>query len=328
MSKPFKDRIIDLITQHGPIPIDQFMGMASYNYYNNCSTIGHDFITAPQVSQMFGEIVGIWAFSEYLQKGDGKPITIIELGPGSGIMVADILRNKKFANKVQNIFLYDISSRLIAEQKKNLKNYLELIKWFHSIQELEQSIDGDQYIIVVANEFFDALPIKQYYRAQDTLYEVCVGIEGGKLALSGIICAEAPDITQHGIIEVSTYWANYLDFISTIIKGGSAIIIDYGYVVNEFKSSLQSIKGHKKCHILEYPGESDITALVNFSYCAERLQKHMLSTKIRTQADFLLQFGIMDRAGILKKNGSKNIDWQLEFLLQKMHNFFVLTVSG
>ncbi|MDZ5762453.1 SAM-dependent methyltransferase [Candidatus Cyrtobacter comes] len=330
MSKTFKDKIIDLIRQHGPIPMDQFISLSSYNYYNNCNSIVNDFITAPQVSQMFGEIVGIWALSEYLKKGNEKPITIIELGPGSGIMMLDILRNKKLANKIQNIFLYDISQKLIEDQKKNLKNYLGLIKWFSSTQEIEENIQDDQYIIFVANEFFDALPIKQYYKNQDMIKEVCVAVTNYELSLvlSGTnntkICSDHND----GIIEISAYWENYLDFISTIIKKhcGSAIIIDYGYIINEFKSSLQSVKNHQKCHILEHPGESDITSLVNFSYFAEIFQKHILDIEIRTQEDFLLKFGIEDRAEVLKKNGSKNIEWQLEFLLKKMNNFFVITV--
>ncbi len=330
MKQFFKEKLITLIMQHGPIPMDQFMAYASYSYYNNCANISNDFITAPEVSQMFGEIVGIWALNSYLQSDSKKPIILVELGPGNGVMMADILRNSLLRKNVQNVFLYEMSEKMVLVQKKNLYEYTGLIKWFNNIEDIYINILNDAYIIFIANEFFDALPIKQYYISESKVKEFQVDFRNNDLCISLSEKYENLEFNcKDGIIETSSYWDSYSNFILKVIKdfSGCAAIVDYGYIKNEYKSTIQSMKEHKLYPILEYPGESDITALVNFDYIHKIFINNGMQTKIETQTEFLSRFGINERAKILKNNGAINIDWQLDFLMNKMQNFKVLTIN-
>ena len=156
------------ISNFGPISISDFILEANLNpkfgYYNNNLPFGEtkDYLTSPEISQMFGELVGLWSIDCWEKMGQPKKFNLVELGPGSGILMKDFLRviklNSKFVEKCNKIFLFEVSPFLRKIQKKNLKKIdnklLKKIKWIKSLNELSEIP-----FILIANEFFDALPI-------------------------------------------------------------------------------------------------------------------------------------------------------------------------
>jgi NADH dehydrogenase [ubiquinone] 1 alpha subcomplex assembly factor 7 len=297
------------------IPLDKFIENAlydkNYGYYSKKITFGKngDFVTAPEISFLFSEMLALWVVSFWEHLNKPKTFNIIELGPGSGQMNLTLIKVfKKFPKffKSINIFLYERSERLKKLQKKTL--FGEKIKWIKNFNTIKSGP-----VIFLGNEFFDAIPIKQYKKVNNILYEKYVKLENNlkiktflkKTDLKTIKELKKFDLHQNqSFIEFPKQGFKELNLITNTIKklSGGLLLVDYGFLKQENNDTLQSIKNHKKNMLFKNIGEADITSLVNFNLLKTYFKKKNLKTNnIVTQAYFLKRMGIINRAEILSK---------------------------
>ena len=312
-----KGRIAALIEAQGPMSIAQFMTIALLDqqdgYYATRDPIGADFITAPEVSQMFGEMVGLWLLQAWADQGCPKNPRLVELGPGRGTLMADILR----ATAVAPEFLADLEVVMIEAspvlqqiQAEKLRGSGADISW---VAQFDDSL-SDRPLFLVANEFFDALPVRQYVKTERGWCErmVTLGV-GGDLAFAlAPVPAPRPMIPQDregapdgGVYETSPASTALCETIAHIVsmKGGAALIIDYGYgAVTGFGETLQAVGGHRFADVLADPGEDDLSAHVDFAALAQAGTRGGASVLGPiTQGAFLAGIGIAERAEQLMK---------------------------
>lgn len=296
-----------MLTINTPTPIDVFMRLAATHYYAHRESIGSrgDFVTAPEISQMFGEVVGAWCAAECLARGE-QSFHLVELGAGNGTMMSDILRATKdiasFTKNLKNVIIVENSPRLRAKQASKLDKYGDKISWANSIQELPEG-----NLIIVANEFLDALPIKQFEKIGDNFVEIGVGFIDSKLRYIQMDKAsiDSPSCPEKGIVEVCEDAINIANCLATR-KGGyvSALFIDYGYFTPPFTTTLQAVKAHKYHDVLSNIGEADITAHVDFGSLDSLFKANGFTTAYATQGEFLLRNGIEIRAKKLIASGA------------------------
>ena len=309
-----------------------------YGYYVNKSPIGHkgDFITAPEVSQMFGEMVGLWVMDSWMKLNFPKNFVLVELGPGKGTLMRDILRATKHIKGFHDsftIYFVEISKPHIELQKEMLKDFPNIkFNWIKTVFEIPK-----QPVIIVANEFFDAMPINQYVKNRYDWYEVAVSIEPQtgdfkfiELLLSSELANtlnnEYPHATHRSYLETSPLSISYIKHLATLVKDntGAAIIIDYGYNENNldrknFHPTVQAIKNHKFHPILSEVGDADLSAHVDFFALAEAVAtRGVIVKELTSQREFLLQMGIEVRAQILKNKASAKEAEHIELALMRL----------
>ncbi len=298
------------------LSLDQFIDWALYDknsgYYMKQNPFGKegDFITAPNITRLFSEIITIWLITFLKSLGSPKKFNLIELGAGNGEMIKVICETlKNFPEHFSscNFMIHEKSQYLIDKQKKNLEN--EKITW---IQDLEKNYTSPT--IFLANEFFDALPIKQFFKRQDDWYEKFVDLRNPKKAKfkevkTNIKLTEKKlnfEISKdQNVIEYSPDAFKYLRIIGNIIEKneGGLLIIDYGYLNQKMQDTLQAVKNHKYSNILENIGESDITYNVNFNLFQKFINQYKnLDNLVTTQKNFLTSMGILQRAEIVSKD--------------------------
>ena len=321
-----------LLKNNSKIPLDKFINKVLYDktngYYMNKDPIGYkgDFVTAPNISIMFSEMISIWIISFWEKMGCPNKINIIELGAGNGEMMFQILKTienfKKFKTSA-NFIIYEKSPYLKKIQKKKLK--FKNIKWTNDLKKI-----SNYPSIFVANEFFDALPVKQFINKGNEWFEKyivnkdkCLQFYEQKTKtelIEKLIKEKIPK--NHKFIEYSPLANKKLNIISNIIKkqNGGLLVIDYGYDNKKMYDTLQSIKKHKKNFLLENVYQADITHLINFNFLKKKIINFKLdSVKLTTQREFLLKMGILKRAEIISKNMSlskkSNIYYRLKRLI-------------
>ena len=300
------------------IPIDEFLEKVlyepSFGYYNKRIPFGNkgDFITSPTISNLFSEILGIWIISTWEKLGKPKIFNLVELGPGDGsltkVLVETFKRFDEF-NKAVNVFLYEKSNNLKNIQKNKIKN--NKIKWIKNFSSIKKGP-----IIFFGNEFFDAIPIKQFSKDKNKFHEKCY-IVNKKEFKETFKKASANDIInlksfkifkEQDFIEYPKLGFVELDKIVKKISDhtGGILLIDYGYLTPINKNTLQAVMKNKKVkmsRLINYVGRADITYLVNFSLLKEYFLKKNLKVKnIVSQKFFLETMGIIERAKILEKN--------------------------
>ena len=294
--------ISQLIKSYGQIPIDWFWQIANEHYYNRYVSIGRggDFITAPEFSKKFSEIV---AKKIAEQAKSIKQFNLIELGPGYGslsLMILTYLENHNIQLPDQ-LVLIDKSKRLRAIQKKKLEKHSERLLFLNNIEEFsEKYYSPDKFNIFFANEFFDALPIKQWILKNNTLQEIMISIKDDNLIYSlGVPISSNLDSISHlntgDILEKSPYTEEVIRNICQCIKGGKGyfLMIDYGYIVPPYKSTIATIYKNKKTSFLKHIGQSDISAFVNFSNIKNILSLSNITSTLSTQRVFLKKNGII-----------------------------------
>jgi NADH dehydrogenase [ubiquinone] 1 alpha subcomplex assembly factor 7 len=250
-------------------------------YYATRDPLGAagDFTTAPEISQMFGEIVGAALADAWTRAGKPMDAIYVELGPGRGTLAADALRVMERAAFLGEVHLVETSPALRAEQAVRLPN----ATWHDSIDELP-----DAPLLLVANEFLDALPVRQFVDGIERRIEVI----GGRLAFGrdGTIVEDSPARTA-AIGAIAERMAR---------DGGVALIIDYGHAQSAPGDTLQAVHGHQFAHVLERPGEQDLTAHVDFQAVAEAARgAGATATGLVTQGKWLERLGIAQRAEAL-----------------------------
>lgn len=265
-----KEFFLELIAEHGPLPLDRYMalclGHPKLGYYMTRDPFGAagDFTTAPEISQVFGELLGVWCVAAWEAVGQPSPFALVELGPGRGTLMADILRATsgmaEFRAAAQ-VHLVEMSPVLRALQQEKLgKN----VTWHLSIDSLPE-----QPMIFVANEFFDALPVRQLVKRGGAWTERHVVAQQGELALAEIPTPGLPGKVD-GIYEVSPVSSAIAQELGAKLAalGGVGLVIDYGHLKSAAGDTLQALKAHTPCGVLEYPGSSDLTAHVDFEALA------------------------------------------------------------
>ncbi len=304
------------ISNNKHIPFDKFIDIALYHkktgYYMKKNPFGKDgdFITAPNISILFSEMLAIWCIAFWEHLGYPKKINIIELGAGNGEMMYQMIKVFERFNKFRessNYFILEKSQFLKKIQKKKLNSHK--ITWLNSINKLKNGPN-----IFLANEFFDALPIKQFIKKNNKWYEKSIKKNNiNKYEFVNVITniknlekkIEINLSKNQKIIEFSPLTYKYLNIISKKINTfqGGLLIVDYGYLQKKMKDSLQSIYKHNFNNVLDNFGKSDITYNLNFFLLKKIVKKLNLKVAgLTSQRNFLTKLGILDRAEILAKN--------------------------
>jgi SAM-dependent MidA family methyltransferase len=329
------ERIARLIQAQGPISIAQFMTIALHDpqsgYYATRDPLGAraDFITAPEISQMFGELLGLWTVQCWHDAG--KPEAhLVELGPGRGTLMADALRAirqllPEFLAKV-DVALVEISPALTAIQKQTLASCGARLHW---ATQIDDSF-ADKPLFLIANEFFDALPVRQFVKTERGWCERMVVANNGALEFaispdavpSSLIPANRDGAPMGAFYETAPASCAIVQQVAQIIahKGGAALIVDYGYGADAgFGETLQAIAAHKYASMLEAPGDADLSAHVDFDALAQTAREAGAAPfGPIPQGEFLEALGIVQRAATLahgKLGASPEIDAQLERLI-------------
>jgi len=333
--------VIERIKDGGPLSVAQYMDLAlshpEHGYYTKHDPFGvaGDFITAPEISQMFGELLGLWAavLWQGMDGGDGGPehIHLVELGPGRGTLMRDMLRTTAALpgfEQALDVHLVETSPALRAIQEETLKDAATArpIRWHGTFDDVPEGP-----LIVVANEFFDALPVEQYFRAGEYWCPRVVDCTADGDALCFVLLppyeqVELPpglqDAPPNSVVEVCPSGLDICESIARRIAkdGGAALIVDYGHARSAPGETLQAVKSHAYHDILTDPGEADLTAHVDFGALAQRVfASGARAFGPLAQGDFLIRLGINERAAALKAGGAtaqqaEDIDAALERL--------------
>jgi len=308
--------LIKILKEKKSIPLDQFINISLYDkkfgYYMKKNPFGKngDFITAPLISNLFGEMIAVWCVAFWEHIGKPRKILLVELGPGDGTLCKDLLNTfkqfKNFYNSLE-INLLEISDKLKIIQKIKINN--KKVKWIKKLNEINYGP-----VIFFGNEFFDALPIKQIYKKEKMFFEKFVALSDDKKKIK-ILHKKANNnlireiqnlkLVSHGnTIEYPIEALKFLKILANKINkfGGGLLTFDYGHTIKKNQNTLQSIKKHKHLDLFFQPGHSDISSHLNFKLFQEILIKYNLNVKkITNQSDFLKKIGILERANILSE---------------------------
>lgn len=310
-----KQEIATMIAHEGPITLERYMGLClshpRYGYYMTRDPFGAegDFTTAPEISQMFGELLGVWASEAWRMAGSPPSARLIELGPGRGTLMSDVLRVARISPAFFDaitVHLVETSPVLRRVQEQTLARATKVVGWSDAV---EDTPPGPAFIL--ANEFFDALPVRHYVRTLSGWRERLVGLNASGGLVFGLADETEPALTaqarEGSIIEVSPASQRIMSDIAArlVQDGGVMLVVDYGYLDTSFGDSLQAVAKHSYVDPLAEPGDADLTAHVDFAALARaaRAQGAKVMGPV-TQAHFLLQLGIERRAQALMKKAN------------------------
>lgn len=303
------DRLRRTIEADGPISVADYMaiclGDPENGYYMKQDPLGRtgDFITAPEVSQLFGELIGAWLADTWRRAGAPSPVNLVEFGPGRGTLMNDILRvaavDQSFLTALE-IHLIETSPALRASQRATLATRERPIEWHDTLA----TVPGGP-LLAVANEFFDALPIRQYVGRNGRWLERRIGLDsvGGLTFVAGVGSPPTDVAPVEGaVLEISpTSTAIMTDLASRVgASGGGALIIDYGHAEHSIGETLQAVRDHRYADPLACPGDADLTAHVDFAALEAACEGTGATCHgPMSQGEFLLNLGLLERAGRL-----------------------------
>jgi NADH dehydrogenase [ubiquinone] 1 alpha subcomplex assembly factor 7 len=304
------------INKGSDLPLDKFIEFALYDkdkgYYMKKNPFGKegDFITAPNITRLFSEIIAIWVITFWKSIGSPKKFNLLELGAGNGEMmrvIIETLKNFPECSNNCNFQIYEKSTFLTNQQKQNLKS--KNVNWVDDINK-----SNSYPTIFLANEFFDALPIKQFFKKKKDWFERFVDLKEMSKAKFKEYITDIKKIENklnfeisknQEIIEYSPTSFEYLKDICSLIKknNGGILIIDYGYLNSKMYETLQAVNSHEYSNVLEDIGDSDITYNINFNLFEKFVdQFNDLNSIISNQKKFLTSMGIVQRAEIISEN--------------------------
>ncbi len=331
---PLETEIRRRIAAAGPMPVGEYMELCltdrAHGYYTTRDPLGRqgDFITAPEISQMFGELIGLWMGAVWKQMGSPDNLRVVELGPGRGTMMCDAMRAMSVLPPFRNaavLHLVEINPILIGQQQQALEPLRMPVYWHASLDEVPQGPT-----IVVANEFFDALPVSQAVKSDRGWHQRQIEVDfNGKLAFTYAsqpmphferllppAVREAPD---ESIFE----WRDERPAMRIgkrlAAEGGAALLIDYGHAQSGVGDTLQAVANHEFTGPLTAPGTVDLTAHVDFEALTRAIEA-MGAVGYGTieQAQFLSRLGIETRAASLKTKAPKNVATEIDFAVQRL----------
>ena len=299
------------------------LGHPQHGYYMTRDPFGAagDFTTAPEISQMFGEIIGAWAADLWRQMGEPAELTLLECGPGRGTLMADLLRATRvvagFHTAVRVHFL-EMSPVLKEMQANALEGFSP--RWHETLN----TVPTHAPVMVIANEFLDALPIRQYQKTEDGWAERVIVVRDDALVfdLGAAVPSEWMPVASLGaVVEVSPARHAFVMSLCDVIKStkGAGLLIDYGHVHTAPGDTLQALYRHQYVSVLEHLGQADVTAHVDFEAVSRAAQDAGLAIHGPvTQGHFLKQCGIEARAGVLKKTGRDDQAADIEKALHRL----------
>ena len=330
---PLQSEIKKLIKSSGPMPVWRYMELClthpNYGYYISRDPLGRegDFTTSPEVSQMFGELLGLWVGSVWKAIGSPSLLRLIELGPGRGTLMADALRALRVLPPLYqalSIHLVEINPVLREKQKAALSG-VRIIAWHDS---LDQVPNGPA--VILANEYFDVLPIHQALKRETGWHERTVEIDdGGKLAFG--FAGEPmprfevllPPLVRAAPIGAVFEWRSDTEImkIATRVRDqrGAALIIDYGHIRSDAGDTFQAIARHSFADPLKNPGQADVTAHVDFQALARAAED--LGARVHgpvPQGEFLKWIGIETRAVTLMAKASLEVSEDISSALKRL----------
>jgi SAM-dependent MidA family methyltransferase len=330
---PLQSEIKKLTRKSGPMPVWRYMELClthpEFGYYVSRDPLGRegDFTTAPEVSQMFGELLGLWAASVWKAIGSPPLLRLIELGPGRGTMMADALRALRVVPPLYqslSIHLVEINP-VLRDKQKSLLSGARDIAWHDSIDDIP---DGPA--IIFANEYFDVLPIHQAVKRETGWHERTVEIDAnGDLAFGS--AAEPiphfevllPPLVRSAPVGAVFEWRPDAEImkIATRVRDqdGAALIIDYGHVRSDAGDTFQAIARHSFADPLKNPGQADVTAHVDFQALARAVED--LGARVHgpvSQGDFLKRLGIETRAVTLMAKASHEVSEDISGALKRL----------
>ncbi len=313
-----KKRMVSQIEALGPLPVHEYMATCLFDprdgYYTTRQPFGADgdFTTAPEISQMFGELIGAWLVATWRQIGSPQDPIIAEIGPGRGALMKDIARTiSRLAPALSanaSFALIEASPRLSDVQRETLANSHGTFNWIASVAELP-----GRPLLIIGNELFDAIPCRQYVKTAQGWRERYVDITaGGDLTFAAgvgsldpsLLPPEASGAPQGAIFEIAPARTALLQQIAEHIAthSGAGLFLDYGHLQPGIGDTLQAVLKHKYNDPLAHPGEADLTSHVDFAALANTVRQTGLTPHLTTQGDFLLALGLVERAGALGAN--------------------------
>jgi NADH dehydrogenase [ubiquinone] 1 alpha subcomplex assembly factor 7 len=304
---PLEKLIIALIREDGPMPIARYMalclGHPIHGYYMSRDPFGPDgdFITAPEISQIFGELIGTWCAAAFQALGAPGEFLFIELGPGRGTLMSDVLRVARVIpdfRESARIHLVETSPALRKLQAERLGT---AVNWHENIDSVPEGPS-----IIIANEFFDALPIDQYEFHDGRWMERRIGLSAGDRLVIGLSAFPLahPAAAEGAILEAGPIREDIARALGARLarSPGVALIIDYGHLASGLGDTLQAVRRHKFCSILDRPGDADLTSHVDFESLGRALTQGGAAVHGPiTQRHYLLAMGLEARAANLAR---------------------------
>lgn len=318
---PLKTRLIDMIALKGPITVADYMTDAlshpNDGYYMSQPAIGADgdFTTAPEISQVFGELIGLWLVDTWRAMGSPDDFNLIELGPGRGVLMEDILRAARLRRgfiDAADLWLVESSGRLRIEQQRRLRASEVKPKW---LDDFEMASPAPS--LIIANEFFDCFPVRQFERTKAGWRERLVGNDAATNELIFVLDTTPPpkalglpeptDVEIGAIYETSFAAQAYMKSLCERLRNdnGALLLIDYGHMHSGLGETLQAVRNHQFTSVLSAPGKADITAHVDF----EQLSTIAIDNGLAVygpvaQGEFLERLGLNIRVEMLAKSKS------------------------
>ena len=315
---PLAEKLAARIRASGPLTVAEYMSAClsdpDHGYYMRREPFGRagDFITAPEVSQMFGELVGLWSVAAWELMGEPPEFVFAELGPGRGTLMADIIRTalvKPAFLQAARFHLVETSPRLREVQEQMLSPTGLTFNWHVGLEGVPVGPT-----IAIANEFFDAMPVRQFQRRGGQWAERVVGLDGNGAFVLGLAPVEhqpsGPDLPDDTIVEASPAGGATMAMLAARFAsaGGAVLVVDYGSAKPGVGSTLQAVRDHKYHDPLEAPGEADLTAHVDFSALKRAATEAGSEVReIMSQGEFLIRMGLVERAKVLGRGKEAKI---------------------
>jgi SAM-dependent MidA family methyltransferase len=305
-------RLKDQIAADGPLTVAQYMTACLHDprdgYYAAHPRLGADgdFVTAPLVSQMFGELLGLWAVEAWMRLGQPARVLLVEAGPGDGTLMSDALRAARLAPaflEAAHLHLVETSPPLIEAQRRRLKDAPLQPIWTSGLAGLPAGAP----VILIANELLDCLPTRQFVRTDRGWAERMVGVDADGALVFGLATRPLdrilPDAAPGSVVEMSAAQEAFGAELGALLvrEGGAAVLIDYGRDAPGLGDTLQALQRHRKLDPLETPGQADLTVHADFPAVAAAARSAGAATALATQGEFLLGLGAAHRAEALAR---------------------------
>ena len=303
-----------VIAAQGPISVGEFMRLAltdpEFGYYVRRNPISGDFITAPEISQIFGELIGLFFVQLWEDHGRPRRFHLVELGPGRGTLMADMLRAARIRPQFLDsamIDLIEVSPVLAEHQRRALADFR--VTWHRDLT----NVPADAPAFMIANEFFDALPVRQFVHRGGRWHERKIAVDQDRFQfvhypeprVRELMPARLSDAGDGAVFEFSADAKRTAGAIAARIvnTGGTALIADYGHTRSGFADTFQAVRQHQFADPLAQPGDTDLTFHVDFEVLAgaANAQKATVFGPV-TQGRFLTALGIRQRSEMLKRN--------------------------